>query len=97
VRSDPSTYRRLADRRVSSWCTNGGALSEPPFLGHTLRLVGKFGFDPLKQLPLALLRAWRRSPALPPRRLSSQSPSPPRSVSRQAFNLASGQFKLGDA
>ena len=50
VRSDPSTYRRLADRRVSSWCTNGGALSEPPLLGRPSRLVGKFGFDPLKQL-----------------------------------------------
>jgi hypothetical protein len=31
------------------------------------------------------------------RRLSSHSPSPPSSMSRQAFNLASGQFEVGDA
>jgi hypothetical protein len=31
------------------------------------------------------------------RRLSSHSPSPPSSMSRQAFNLASGQFEVGNA
>ena len=48
MRSDPSTSPQVS--RVSSWRSNGGALSEPPLLGRPSRLVGKFGFDPLNHL-----------------------------------------------